>query len=1405
MLKKFVQWIGGDPHKREIDRYSKLILQVNELEKSFEALSDEALRAKTGEFRARLAQGQDLDELLPEAFAAVREASKRTTGLRHYDVQLIGGAVLHDGKIAEMRTGEGKTLVATLPIYLNALSGLGVHLITVNDYLARRDARWMAPIFNALGLSVGVLQMAARTENGKKAFLVDLDYEVSDDYRNQLRLVPRAEAYAADILYGTNSEFGFDYLRDNMVGRMDERVQRGHHYAIIDEVDNVLIDEARTPLIISGPAAEATEWYVRMAQVARGLRAEDYELNEKDRTITLTELGEAHAEELLGITLRDPERPEDVTPEQARLLGYLEQALRAQYLFRRDKDYIVQAGKVIIVDEFTGRLMPGRRWSDGLHQAVEAKEGARVQSESVTYATITIQNYFRMYEKLAGMSGTAVTEAEEFSKIYNLEVLPIPTNLELQASRADATLEEVETKDPEGYKYNYYTRRGDPGRKALFYRRKDYPDIVYRTQEAKLRAIIQEIVRYQVLGRPMLIGTTSVELSERLSGRLRAEPVRRLAQVMLLRQAWFKQNNREEDGRQVAELVFLYEPLDKLDTSELRRFGRDLSISFNPEEPANLAILLNLLGLSETDRSRLISVLQGGVPHQVLNARKHTEESQIIAGAGAFGRVTIATNMAGRGVDIILGGDFPGSDLFNVVRVASRACSRAGRTEDLEVFNEVLSEGVKAIGYGKLGLIRRLIRWRKETPVLDPEDIGIYDQQVKAFSDFIRDYDRVLELGGLHVIGSERHEARRIDNQLRGRSARQGDPGSSRFFLSLEDDLMRLFGGQQVDGMMQRFKLDDAIPLEVGLVGRVVEQSQARVEGQNFDVRKHLLEYDDVLNTQRTKIYAQRDRIFVKDDLSDDVTEMLRTEVNRRVPPALEENEGPWRLLAWLDAIQPTLSGPFLYPSYTLRLLLDTIMGQEERLPSQRGIEGILEVARQSLLAEEQHLLHSMQALVEAAQEKYERDLNERMESLDTFFDGLESEGDEDGATPRRHAELVNELTTILRLPSRLSNEQQRLLREDPDEAREEIAALLRTTLLSQSLTRLVGAAERRLEEALGFSKGQLEQPDWDQTLDLVMGAIQASYARRRERYLGETGNGAGGQFARDLENALSNTNGSLSRTQIIQLLTILPQGTRMAFDKRTHRRMTERTHRLTYTYYAASLLGNRAAEDETEDILKHLEGAQEMLRLGWGMAEWARLSDQALSSLDERLQTRLVELLGEARFAQAAGAPLSALQGDERQKALRALGSQALSEIYRPLLVGVIGELWVDYLTQMEGLRVSIGLEAYAQRDPLVQYKNRAFGLFQDLMENMRTSVVTRMFTYRPRDLNTAQSVSTRGEKTAAANALPDIEPSPQSSEPGEIEEDENESAEPAETPNITTSQTSRAPGEKKKRRRRR
>ncbi len=651
-----------DNNEKAIRAYAPRVQRINDLEATMRAKDDAALRAMTDELIGRLEAGEALDDVLPEAFAAVREAARRTLDMRHFDVQLIGGMVLHEGKIAEMKTGEGKTLVATLPLYLNALTGEGCHLVTVNDYLAKRDARWMGAVYFFLGLSIGVIQHDS-------AFLYDPTYEIEDESYNYLRPVPRGEAYAADITYGTNNEFGFDYLRDNMVFSPEQMVQRPLVYAIVDEVDNILIDEARTPLIISGDAQEATDQYDRFARIARTLKRErDFTVEEKTRSVTISEEGIDRVEEQAGI----PDGSSIYDERYADLTHYLENALKAQVVYQRDKDYIVRDGEVIIVDEFTGRLMDGRRYSEGLHQAIEAKEGVHVKRENRTLATITFQNYFRMYEKLAGMTGTAATEAEEFYKIYKLEVVTIPTNQSL--TRADEA------------------------------------DYVFKTEKAKFDAVAGEIETRQAKGQPVLVGTVSVEKSEYLSDLL------------------------------------------------TRR----------------------------------------GVPHSVLNAKFHEREADIVVDAGEKGAVTIATNMAGRGTDIKLG------------------------------------EGV-------------------------------------------------LAMGGLHIIGTERHEARRIDNQLRGRAGRQGDPGSSRFYVSLEDDLMRRFGSERISGMMDKLGVDDETPIESGLISRSIESAQTKVEGYNFDLRKHVVEYDDVVNKQREKIYEDRTKIVNGEDMKGAVLDALQTEIEHTV------------------------------------------------------------------------------------------------------------------------------------------------------------------------------------------------------------------------------------------------------------------------------------------------------------------------------------------------------------------------------------------------------------------------------------------------------------------------------------------------------------------------------------------
>jgi preprotein translocase subunit SecA len=728
MLSSLLAKVVGTENERELKRMRPLVEQINALEPSVQPLTDEQLRARTVEFRERLARGEPLDALLPEAFAVVREGGRRVLNMRHFDVQLIGGMVLHKGKIAEMKTGEGKTLVATLPAYLNALQGKGVHVVTVNDYLARRDSEWMGRLYRFLGLSVGVIQ-----------------HELNDQERQV--------AYGADITYGTNNEFGFDYLRDNMKFDLTHFVQRGHHFAIVDEVDSILIDEARTPLIISGPAEESTDLYyevdriipkLQAGRVTRGdVKAEereelektgDYIVDEKHKTVNLTESGMAKAEKLLGHRLIAGTGGL-FDPANMPLLHHVNQALRAHTLFRLDVDYMIKDGQVVIVDEFTGRLMPGRRWSDGLHQAVEAKEKVKIERENQTLATITFQNYFRKYGKLSGMTGTAETEAEEFAKIYNLDVVVIPTNRPL--------------------------------------RRIEEADAVYRTEREKYEAIVKDIQDKQAEGRPVLVGTVSIEKSERLS-------------TMLHRR---------------------------------------------------------------------------GIKHVVLNAKYHAKEAEIVAQAGRLATVTIATNMAGRGTDILLGGN--PEFMARQQSLADEIAERLPKGEEKFVDDE------DYVYFYHLDAFYRVPRKEYEAR------FASFRHQTDS------EHASVVTSGGLHIVGTERHEARRIDNQLRGRAGRQGDPGSSRFYLSLEDDLMRIFGSDRISGLMQKLGMEEGVPIEHGMVTRAIERAQKQVEAQNFAIRKHLLEYDDVMNKQREAVYGLRKQLLeghiVLKDSEDDEGEVLDT------------------------------------------------------------------------------------------------------------------------------------------------------------------------------------------------------------------------------------------------------------------------------------------------------------------------------------------------------------------------------------------------------------------------------------------------------------------------------------------------------------------------------------------------
>lgn len=785
MLKKMYYAVTGDPNEKVLKRYRPIVAEINAMEAEFEGKAVDELRGMTAGFRERIAEatqtlrdelaeaqknymavlGTDdqkyarvevdhvrkdllaaeaaiLDEILPEAFAAVREASKRTIGLRHYDVQLLGGMVLHSGTIAEMKTGEGKTLVATLPLYLNALAGRGVHLVTPNDYLSKVGLQLMGQVYHLLGLSAAVIQNSAGNPDGG-SFLFDPDFPAADDRFLSLRPCTRAEAYQADVTYGTNNEFGFDYLRDNMATNLDRCVQRELHFAIVDEVDNILIDEARTPLIISGESQESSNYYAQFAVVVRTLQPEtDYVVNEKDRIVTLTEEGIAAIERKLNT--------ENLySPENFEMIPYLDNALRANVLYKRDKDYIVRDGdEVVIVDEFTGRLMEGRRYSEGLHQAIEAKEGVKVQKETMTLATITFQNFFRMYNKLSGMTGTAKTEEEEFQRIYNLDVILVPT-------------------------YRPVVRD-------------DMPDLVYRTEEAKFKSVLEDIEEANRRGQPVLVGTVAIETSELLSQLLK------------------------------------------------RR----------------------------------------GIAHEVLNAKNHEREATIIAQAGRPGGVTIATNMAGRGVDILLGGNPEG---------LAREQLRREEVDLAEVPQRAWNDCLEMIKHGKNPTEVYQTRWAEV----------LYEK----FQETDRDKKHVQELGGLHVVGTERHEARRIDNQLRGRSGRLGDPGSSRFYLSMNDELMRRFGGDRMGSMMDRLGMEEDMPIEAGIVSKAIESAQTRVEGYNFDTRKHVLQYDEVVNEQRNRIYEQRHRILTEPSLQNNMVDMIGEEISSIVGEFTQnEMSDEWRL-----------------------------------------------------------------------------------------------------------------------------------------------------------------------------------------------------------------------------------------------------------------------------------------------------------------------------------------------------------------------------------------------------------------------------------------------------------------------------------------------------------------------------
>ncbi len=1213
MFKKIVSSIVGDPNKKIIKNLRPEVDDAGEREAELKRLPDEAFRERTAELKERVAAGADLDDILPEAFALVREASRRAIGLRHYDVQIMGGILLHQGEVVEMRTGEGKTLVATLPLYLNALSGKGVHLVTVNEYLARRDGGWMGKIFNLLGMSVGVI--------GPLGFsaLFDPEYvnpgaELEDERLVHWRPSTRRQAYEADITYGISSEFGFDYLRDNMAVRKDQLVQRDLHYAIIDEVDNILIDEARTPLIISGPAARSGKDYIRFAEYVRRLRANTadeeeepnghYDIDEKSRSISLTEMGIAEIEK--RIEEIDAEAGDNLyDPRFYHLTYYLDNALRAQYLFKRDVDYVVQGDEVVIVDDFTGRLMPGRRYSDGLHEAIEAKEGVNVKRETVTVATITLQNYFRLYDKLAGMTGTALTDAEEFDKIYELGVTPLPTNVEYIIDTGQMGLETRREK-VDGAEATVYVK---PGGEPVYYKRLDFADQVYGTLNAKDQAILNEIKAVHTTGRPVLVGTTSVEHSEVIANYLRRE----------------------------------------------------------------------------------------GIPHNVLNAKIHQSEALIVAQAGRKGAVTISTNMAGRGTDILLGGNAEGlaaevleNEMFDrplLVQLAlklqtegeetARDTARKSNklTEDLvdalletkERFAAAMTDidQVQIVGhlarvlqepYGidyndLLEVLRRvrggqLAEARVYVESLD-KDVVLVDDIMRRWSELVRyqniqgdekqlsqflaeqtfehhynaraaliravlgdrpdeaqhlvdtipglgpqhiariqelrdqarrDKEEIWRLGGLHVVGSERHESRRIDNQLRGRAARQGDPGSSRFFLSLEDDLMKRFGGERLKGFMTRTNIPDDMPIESGLLDKIIESSQERIEGYNFDMRKNVVEYDDVMNKQRQAIYNERREILMGEDVD------LDGKVDAAFDQAIDE------------LIDHYVNG------YT-----DFIRGEVERVVQDFTTDATNTVNIPAVLRRVGSLLPLLSDL--------DREELERMppDRLTTRLVSLAHEQERQG-------------TNLLQL----------------------LQAMGRFLPLVPPVPNLGALASHKSGQVQTRERIRI---DYIAQVQSLFNEFLADYADKAGR------DAIWSEAEADINQAF----------------------TRFSLDGLSIKNMTERQAHF---------------RESVDTVLRDL-----LL--------------QSLSALD-------------------ADELAAALEGyiDKQQEKWRAyIGADEYRNYERLLLLQAIDREWRDYLTAMDDLRREIGLQAFGQRDPKIEYKKRSFEMFGDMRRNIDRDIADRFF----------------------------------------------------------------------------
>ncbi len=1301
----------GDTDEKVRRAYRSQVEEINTLEAEFQELSDEALRAKTREFRARLKHGETLDDLLPEAFAAVREASRRTIELRHYDVQLIGGMVLHAGRIAEMKTGEGKTLVATLPLYLNALEGKGVHLVTVNDYLARRDAGWMGPVYHLLDMSVGFIAHSYSARFDPE--YVDPDAPLDDERLVHWRPCTRREAYAADITYGTNNEFGFDYLRDNMVESLQQMVQRGHHFAIVDEVDNILIDEARTPLIISGPASQSSDQYARFAKIVHPLRAGkvtpddvkkgadpdgDVLLDPKSRSVVITEDGLTKVEKQIT-ELGEGESVYD--PQHSELTHYLENALKARFSFHRDKDYVVQNGEVIIVDEFTGRLMPGRRWSDGLHQAVEAKEGVDVRRETVTYATITFQNYFRKYDKLAGMTGTAATEREEFAKIYNREVTIIPTN-----------------------------------RKVI---RHDISDMIYRTQDAKFKAVIAEIRDRTAQGQPILVGTTSVETSEHLSKLLKSEKINH--QVLNAKQ-------NVDEARVVAQAG---QPGTVTIATNMAGRGTDILLGGNPE--ALSARHLEEQGVKQEELVELAQSVfddpanQKRTPQQLLERastrlspdlldelhRQHDYYEQALLQIEDPTRIrlflatsvlphTIGTERQIAAVEFVdavlnrrhdetsqLVRDTPWlkdehiSEIWRVYRDVMAYKTQRDRGDQAEflaerVFKRVYAARGRLVQLTLRGDLDHARELAQHEPGMGQEQI---DDILRIKRECEEQREQIREAGGLHIIGTERHEARRIDNQLRGRAGRQGDPGSSSFYLSLEDELMRRFGRMDtVKRAMERLGVDDDMPIQAGIINKSIESAQIRVEGFNFDIRKHTVEYDDVMNKQREVVYDLRRRVLEEADEQRRIEELLARHMDQdqlfqQVFDAIRattsedadvEEQALERLENLLPDVDFDLVALAAADDETLAEMLEPLIVQQQEHAVHRMVEELAEFV--DLPADAEAHLHEAdhaevsQYVNQLWRDQTSDDLEERIKDL--FADEF--------------GDLIDRY--LVEYDAWVRTQLQQAITDATNPATDEVNV--------QLVQRRIGPI---LPELMTLDPVELGTLSFDQLQRRLDGLI----APDRER----------GHHIELLAHEIFTLVPSLfpDPQPLVWLIMPLPvfEQMREEFLHRYQVALENITRALPET-------ARERIQHDTLDVLR-----QQMRILASNM--------QSLTQADRRTIHTTIMMRGiDVLRAVLASPDIDAIEDTLIAQVDRALddwrnqiGVQDLNRYQQSLMLRTIDMEWQQYLTAMEDLRQGIGLQAIGQRDPLVQYQTEGYRMFHELLDNIDRTVVRNFFRQLP------------------------------------------------------------------------